>query len=503
MKRIWFHFVLILLIGTATYAKVSSAYFCGYDDFGETHRAVFEDAGNPSRIFTTTHFGTTKYRPLNRLSTLLCWKIGGGSALPFRLRNLFFHLICALAVYGITLKWTRQHEVALVAGLFFCLEPIANQNVVATVFTNTAAYAFLLTGFLFFLVWTESKRTLWLALSLLLVLIGMFYYEPVIVIFPMMAVYLFLEKWRSDKAPTSTEMLICMGGSFGVLLVFGFSRYFVVHGRNVRVPFPTMIHNAILYAGGLLAPIDVVTDNQLFGSPLPPEMHWKQKILLLLLIVVVALGLGLLALVRMSVTRAAIHRLDKVLILFLALSIPIALGPFILFTPHASETYLYLPVALYCILLSTMLKEFLPSRSVYRFAVVAILLWFGVGTWIRNQRVVGCGHTAREILTHLPLSRWSSGDWHIYLSNVSGQMLSPRYGVYAYKGLSTIDPGDLDTGSGAQNALQVATGNLELKAEVVPSEARSSSCTGRDACFEVFNDGSIHEFDPVGHPGRP
>ena len=187
MRRIWVDFLLIALIGTALFAKVSSTYFCGFDDFSETRRVVFEDAGSPSRIFTTTHFGTTKYRPLNRLSTFLCWTVGGGSALPFRLRNLLFHLICALSVYAIALMWTRQRAVALVAGLFFCLDPATNQNVVATVFTNTSAYAFLLTGFLVFLVWAESKRAIWLALSLLLVLIGMFYYEPVIMVFPMMA----------------------------------------------------------------------------------------------------------------------------------------------------------------------------------------------------------------------------------------------------------------------------------------------------------------------------
>ena len=158
MRRIWVDFLLIALIGTALFAKVSSTYFCGFDDFSETRRVVFEDAGNPSRIFTTTHFGTTKYRPLNRLSTFLCWTVGGGSALPFRLRNLLFHLICALSVYAIALMWTRQRAVALVAGLFFCLDPATNQNVVATVFTNTSAYAFLLTGFLVFLVWAESKR---------------------------------------------------------------------------------------------------------------------------------------------------------------------------------------------------------------------------------------------------------------------------------------------------------------------------------------------------------
>jgi hypothetical protein len=494
MRRIWVDFLLIALIGAALFARVSSTYFCGYDDFSETRRAVFEDAGNPSRIFTTTHFGTTKYRPLNRLSTFLCWTIGRGSALPFRLRNLFFHLICAFSVYAIALMWTRQRAVALVAGLFFCLDPATNQNVVATVFTNTSAYAFLLTGFLVFLVWTESKRGIWLALSLLLVLIGMFYYEPVIMVFPMMAGYLFLEKWRgSSKAPSFKVISVWFGGSAGVLFVFGLARHFVVHGENILVPFPTMLHNAMLYTGGLLSPIDVVTANQLFGSPLPPEIHIGRKILTLLVIAILTLAVSFLVYLRTPMPRTGIQRLDKGMVAYLTLLIPIVLAPFLLFTPHASETYLYLPAALYCILLSVLLWTFLPSKVFYRSAVAAILVCFVVGTWIRNQRVAACGQTAFNILRSLPVSRWKNGDWYIRLFNIPGETLPPRYGLYAYEGLATIDPGDPDAGNAIRKALQVATGNPGLKAKIVSPAEIGGSCAVLDTCFEVSRSGSVHE----------
>jgi hypothetical protein len=497
MKQTWLDFLLIVFAAMFFFAKSSSAYFCGYDDFGETHRAVFEDSGNPLRIFTTTHFGSTKYRPLNRLSTLLLWKIGDGSPLPFRIRNLFFHLICVLAVYGIALRWTRQHHIALVAGLLFCLEPVANQNISAAVFTNTAAYALLLTGFLLFLIWAESNRRVWLAFSLLLVLIGMFWYEPVIVVFPMMVAYLFLEKRGSDRLIARKEALGFFGGSLLVLLVFASIRSLVVHGGNPLVPFQTMIHNAILYTGGLLAPVDVVAANQLFGYPLPPELHLGRKILDPLLSVGVALVLGLFALSRVPGLRDAVRSLDKGLVLFLTLSIPFALAPFILFTPHPSETYLYLPAALYCILLSTLLSALRPSKIIYRSAVGLILLSFGIGTWIRNQRVVECGQTARYIISGLPVTQWTKGTWYIQLSDFPGEELPPRYGIYAYQGLATIDPGDPDTGNGAQNALQLATGNMELKARVISPAEMGASCAIPDTCFEVSRSGSVRAIKPT------
>ena len=493
MKRIGADVLLIALLGIAMFGRVSSGYFCGFDDFNETHRAVFEDAGNLSHIFATGHFGSTRYRPLNRLSTYVCWKIGGGSALPFRLRNLLFHLICAICVYALALMWTRERAVALVSGLLFCIEPNANQDIVAAVFTNTCAYAFLLAGFVAFLIWTESKRTMWIALSLLLVLIGMFFYEPVIVAFPMMAGYLFLQKTRDSSAPSFKEIAMWLVGSASVLFVFALARHFVVHGTDLRVPIMTTLHNAFLYAGALLSPIDVVTANQLFGSSLPPALHLDRTILALLVITITALAVAVVAFLRMPATRARIQFLDKGLVVFLALSIPAVLAPFLLFTPHASETYLYLPSALYSILLSMLLWALLPSRSFYWSAVLAILLCFGVGTWIRNQRVAECGTIAENILKGLPVSEWKNGEWSIYLSNAPGEALPPRYGVYNYKGLAAIDPDEPAAGHVAENALQVVTGNPALQVNIVSPTDMNHSCELPDTCFDVSRSGSVNE----------
>jgi len=482
--------LIITLIGIAMFAKVSSAYFCGFDDFNETHRALFEDSQNRTLIFTTTHFGSTKYRPLNRLTTYLCWMIGRGSALPFRIRNLLFHLVCVLGVYGLALLWTRERSIALVAGLFFCVEPSANQTVVAAIFTNTMAYAFLLVSLLLFMLWLQTRRSGWLALSFFSVLLGTFCYEPVIVVIPMMAGYLALEAYRGRSTPHK-QLAIYVGGSAGVILAFAFIRHLVVRGVNPQVSLRAMVNNAILYAGALISPVDVVTANQLFGSPLPPQLHVGTRVLVLLLAVLVALVLALVAYLNTTSVRAGIRRLDKALVIYLLLSIPLALSTFLLFTPHASETYLYLPAAFYAILLGLLLRALLPSKPLFRSTVVLILLCFGIGSWIRNRRVAECGQIAHTILTALPVSQWQSGNWNIMLSNVSAP--PPRYGIYNYEGLSTIDPADPETGNGAQSALQIVTGNPQLKADVVDPLKMSSSCLKPYRCFEVSLNGSVEE----------
>lgn len=420
---------------------------------------------------------------------------GGGSAFTFRVRNLLFHLICAICVYGLALILTREHTTALVSGLLFCLDPVANQTVVAAIFTNTIAYACLLVGLLTFLIWSESKRTIFLAFSLLLVLCGMFYYEPVIVVFPMMIGYLCLQKYRNSVAPTLKEMVAWIGGSTAVLLAYALTRHLFVRGESFRVPFLTMLHNTILYAGGLLSPIDVVTANKFFRLPLPPVTHLGEKILALLVITIAVLSVGSIAFLKTPKAQAGMQRLDKGLIAYLIFSIPIALSPFLLFTPHASETYLYLPCALYSILLSVLLWAFLPTKTAYRLTVAMFLLSFGTGTWIRNQRVTKCGNVAKDILKSLPVSHWKYGDQLIRLS--SGQSLPPHYGIYNYEGLATIDPNDPTVEHGAQDALQMVTGNSKLKVIIVSPSEMSRSCGIPNTCFEVSRDGNTRPVFPA------
>ena len=81
----------ILALTTLLYFRISTSYFCGFDDFIEIHRAAFEDKADPVKILTTTHFVSFKYRPLNRALNLATYLIDPPSAVPFRIRNLLFH----------------------------------------------------------------------------------------------------------------------------------------------------------------------------------------------------------------------------------------------------------------------------------------------------------------------------------------------------------------------------------------------------------------------------
>jgi hypothetical protein len=492
MRRVFLDSLLIVIVGVTLFARVSTAYFCGFDDFSETHRAVFEDARHPVNIFTTTHFGGPKYRPLNRLSTFVCWNLGRGTALPFRLRNLVFHLICALCVYGMAWFWTHDRKTALTAGLLFCLMPVANQTVVAAIFTNTVAYALLLSSFLLFLYWLDNGRSYLLAVAMTLVAIGLFFYEPVIVVFAMIFGYLLLFRWKRNTLDRRKIMAL-VGSSAIVLLIFGTVRHLIVHGQNPRAPLATILVDSAMYIAALVSPVDPVLTNRLFGTPLPPAFHVSRQSLLWFALASATLSAAALLLSRTQEVQAGLRRLDKGLATFLVLSIFAVLTPFLVFSPHASETYLYLPAALYAIVLSLVFRALLTSDLAYGIVVAIFLLSFGAGTWARNQKVASCGQIAARILGQLPVDDWKTGENYVRLANARGEAPQHHYGVYLYQGLSTIERGEPGDSPAAMYALQLVTKNPSLKVEVVDPAEIDHSCNIPRTCFWVYRNGTVRD----------
>ena len=489
MKSNRLSMAIIVMAGLVVYGRVSTAYFCGYDDFMETHRAGFEDTRYPVRIFSTTHFQSPKYRPLNRALTYLCWHLEPGSALPFRVRNIFFHLIAALLVYAIAALFVSDNAVALTAGLLFCLDPWVNQNITAAIFTNTAAYSALLASFLLFVRSLRSHGRGLLLVSLVLALTGLFLYESDIVIFGMMALWLVILRLRGEALEKSWLRVWAFGSAI-ILAVYSLIRHSVVTRSAGIAPFPVMVHNLIVYIAALLSPVDVVLAHDLFGTSLPPDIHPGRRLVIWAVLAACSVLVAGLMFLLAPAGSSGLRRLDRGLVTFLILSIVMALGPVLLFTPHASETYLYLPAALYAILLAMILRAFVRNRALYASIVSLLMVSFVAGDWVRNNRVSSCAVIAQRIMNQLPTALWAKGTWNIQLAVKPGDMLPQRYGVYSYDGIATIDPSEPDTPA-AERALQLATGNERLHAAVVP--AGSMQCSVPRSCFWISANGDVRE----------
>src|SRR5207247_3812055 len=119
--------------------------------------------------------------------------------------------------------------------------------------------------------------------------------------------------------------------------------------------------NLAFYLGALLSsPFDSILAHDLFGTTLPSQMRLDTSAALP---IGAAVGIGVAAAALLwrrlhtgsSASLSWPVPLPWMEMLFLGAGIIALLLPFLLFNEHASETYLYLPVAFYCPLFAAVL----------------------------------------------------------------------------------------------------------------------------------------------------
>lgn len=488
----------IMLFVGLVYIRIPGTYFCAYDDFVEVHRAAFEDTDDPTRVLTTTHFTSYKYRPLNRGLNLLTYWVGNGNASFFRSRNLAFHLLNIILVYILGWILFRQILVSGTAALLFGLHPLANQAVVGAVMTNTAAHTLFLLSLICFLVSLRKTRMrlLWLAIAMVSGWLGIFLYEAGIVIFPLMAVFLLIDFVFMKERPIDRRYLLVL--TIGAVILLGIyfglrSRYVPYSSRQAVPNIKVMIKSTVMYAGALVLPVDSVLANQWFGTPLPSEIElsstskiwWIAIPAFISLVVVIAMFL-----LRRSVRSmwAAIGSNHLLLILSIAASLSIL----IIFTDKPSETYMYLPVAFVALLFSSLLQiAFLRRRGaekIYLVIVFILSILFVSATWVRNGLVARCGATAAQIVAGLKQDRLRDGVWFIWLAPFPGEPRSQRYGMYGWRGIDTVGA------TAVEPATQLANSNRLLAAALVYPQLLKQYCPNpRSVCFLVHDNGVLAE----------
>jgi len=266
---------LALLAVVCVYAPLLGSYYCGFDDFTEVYTAAHGDSDDPSRIFTTTHQGTPKYRPINRLVILLSYHLGNGEPWLLRWRNLGGHLLCMLALFQLARMAGQSAAGAALVAAAFGLHPLAHQSVAAASWTNTLSYSGALwSWWLLASAWGQPRPQLRLAAGSLLLLLALFAYEPTIVVLGPVTLDLVWRRWRRQSPPGGwRSYLLWLGSGVGLTLgLFVVARAVFVSGRMPLTPPLTLVKNLALYVGSLALPVDLLLLNSLSGFPLPSQV---------------------------------------------------------------------------------------------------------------------------------------------------------------------------------------------------------------------------------------
>jgi hypothetical protein len=506
VKRISALFVVLFAV-SLPYYPLTKAYFVNYDDFAELNRTVFEDARQPSIMFTTKH-DAGKYRPLNRAINLVFFRLGHGGPGIFRTRNVFFHLLNVAVLFGLGTLLSDSIFIAATGAILFGLNPLAHQAVAGAIWTNTAAASMALIAVALG-VWScrANKHELrWLILAITIGWIGVFTYEADVTSLGIIALYFVLDSLllRRVRVRKSWVWALVLLSAAVVASMIG-TRAMVLKGEHQSIaPLILIAKNSVMYVIALLLPVDSLLANQWFGTPLVSEIH-LDSISHELIAIAGTSAVCFLAFAISAFWRAMRkHSFSaySMQCLFLLGAAVFSILPLLVFCDRPSETYLYLPVAYAMLALAYILAALRRPHPAVSYILIAFLISsYACATWERSLRVIHSAAIAQRILNGLPIADWKQGEWHIRLANAPGYTLPPRYGLYTYRGLDTIGNGD---GVGAvRSALQLQTGNeYGLFANVLSVDQMLQGCSPatavKEPCFWVYPDGRVERF--LGEP---
>ncbi len=522
----------VLVLVVSLYVGVTRAYFCSYDDFYDVHRAIFLDSREPIRMFTTA-LDSLRYRPLNRALTVVSTLAGDGRPLPFRVRNLGFHLLNIGAVAALGRLLTRSNWISVVGAAMFGVSPLANMSIVGATVTNAGAHGLALLAILM-VGWSggAGSRPAWLAGGVMVGWLGLLTYDPEISVFPLLAAYVMLEPWIRRRGLDAWRLAgVVVGGGIAVVSYLALRLAFVPGGfANASAGWPgpvVVLRNLVTYIVALALPVDPVLTHRLWGTPFPSDLllmnESSERLAPLMRVMraspatvlaiglsasVVVFGLGWLFARAVAEARRQGGQEDpRAITTFLLLGVVVPLMPVLAVAAHPSETYLYTSVAAFSLLVSYLVARGLGTgcRAQYvRICIVVAVILLGIsGTLVRNDEVSKCAQAAKRVLTSVGQAYIDGNVRTVVLANVPRQESARRYGSYGIRGLDAI--GDRDHASPALTAaLQLYFRNESIRGEAVSAAELAQACAeGRDSrrlYFWVHPDGRVEAC--LSPPGR-
>lgn len=492
-----------LLLAAVIHGRVLGSPLLGFDDFGHAERAQFADRQNPKEIFTTSHFGGSKYRPLGRVALYLC-QLWDDAALAHRLRNFLFHLVAIALIYGIGLKLGASHEVAGLAATLFGVHPLIHQNVSAASFINTMAYSFMLGALYLFLSAYRSLRASGIQLfgvSLLMVL-ALLSYEATIIMLGCAGLYVLLQ-WREQVAPANgwKKFLLQSAAALSVPVIILLAiRQLFVQAKMPITPAGVILKNLILYLGSLVLPVDLLFLNTVFDFPMPQELMRDAGFLFLLGFLVVGFFVALTGLTvavwRQEGLRQALRVIPWARVCWLLAAAVLSLLPFLVFTDHLSETYQYLPVAFFSLLLTFSLASLLRESLYFRVTLGLLIILATSASYLRSNRVQHSAQIAERIVSETTRLVNQPAAQKLWFAAEPNSLLASQMGIYGLKGLNTIDLQDNGFFS-MQSALRLRLNDDSIQAAAVSFEELTKRCTDTSlVCLTVSDEGQVRRFQP-------
>jgi hypothetical protein len=408
----WRHLAILglfLLAGLIAYSNVINSWFLS-DDFAQIGKVL---NGERSVVWGREYGGF--FRPLFILSYLIDTKIWGARPFGFHLTNVLVHSLNAFLVYILSLRavaelrltTSTKKMLSIGAGALFLLHP-SHTEAVSWISgrADVLATCFSLASLLFYLAYSESKRTSQLALSLLSFIFGLMAKESAICLpFLIVAMGLLIVPRREGRTNPRRHLTV-FSLYFSLLLAFVLVRYFFIgalvggYGASQHLNFsPRWLRDRLLEA--FVRSVLPVLPSQLSQFLFKPL---QSRAFILFSLACLGLVAGVILLRRHrygpAERREQNRFLSAVAILFLFSLLPVINLRLSLYQT-LGERFLYLPTVFSCLLITYLAAILIRKQVLWISILICVLGFYSVRLYQTNRSWSEAAQLSRSIADEL------------------------------------------------------------------------------------------------------
>ncbi|MBM4065500.1 MAG: tetratricopeptide repeat protein [Planctomycetes bacterium] len=400
-KKLYLHIIPIIVmvaLSVITYLNCLPNQFV-YDDTSTiVDNKLVKDWGNFLTLFTHDYFklsGELTYRPIVTLSYFIDYSIWQMNPMGYHLVNVVLHTINIVLVYFLVLLLLRQYHktqvsrnqisdigLALLTCMLFAVHPIVSEVVnMISYREDLIATAFLITSFLFFLLYHRKSTISLSAGALATYFFALLSKESAIVLPALIFIYELLISGKYFTPKKTAQKIVCAPfflGYIGVSIVYLILRFFILHNPGEKIVYPegsifvnmlTMTKVLGRYITSIFLPFNLNADYHVLYLKTPFTVSFLFPLCMLI-----------------SIAIIAIRWWKKPVILFAILWFFISMLPVMNIIPLANimaDRYLYFPILGFCLLLSIAVTYL---RAAIRYSVIIpLIIFYVVMTVTRNN----------------------------------------------------------------------------------------------------------------------
>lgn len=213
-KTIILSIALIIFMGMAVYANSINGQFIWDDYHLIKENAYVKNWSNLGKIFTSgiregAHRISNTYRPLQMLTYMVDYSIGGMNVRGYHLVNISFHILVALCIYWLINILFADNLIALLTAALYAVHPIHTEAVAYIAGrADPLAFFFMLTALIFYIKNVEKAgigKLIIVAASYILAILSK---ESSLILPAVILLYHFTFKRKMNAAGFSIVMII-------------------------------------------------------------------------------------------------------------------------------------------------------------------------------------------------------------------------------------------------------------------------------------------------------